>query len=214
MNDRMQLDPMTEVGGDQPSEPSTLEVSPGLSQAPSTEPLDTTHASEPVASGDRLEALLQESEAAHARQLAEYKEKAARWEAAFRQTLKERELAALLSGRPLLAGAAAQLIKLWRDELEVVDEGGSHKVRARDGRSLEQAVTDWLAAPEYGHFVQPSTRGGTSGRGPNPARLPGTAPPAPPRTLGEAVLQRWREATERSQAGGLNVPGLSPRRSR
>jgi hypothetical protein len=162
----------------------------------------------------RWEALLRDTEAAHARELAEHREKASRWETAFKQALLEREIAARLSARPLVAGAAGQLIRLWKDELEVVATDGDFKVRARDGRTVDQAVADWLAAPEYAHFARPNTRGGTSGRGDSPAGAPGPGPASPPRTLGEAVLLRWREATDRSSGGTPGMPRLTPRRPR
>lgn len=160
----------------------------------------------------RWEAILRDTESDHARELADRERKAAEWESAFKSALRERELATQLAGRPLLPGAASQLIKLWRDEFEVVADSGSHHVRSRDGRTVEQAVGEWLSAPEYAHFRQPMTRGGTSARGSNPAGAPGrSAAASPPKTLGEAVLQRWRESMDRTPGAGLDVP-RPPRR--
>lgn len=172
--------------------------------------------SEPINAADadraRWEAALLEREAQHSRELAERDRRAAEWESAYKGALRERELATALSGRPLLPGAAAQLIKLWRDEFEVAVEGGEHRVRTRDGRGVEQAVGEWLAASEYAHFRQAMNRGGATERGRSPAATPGPAAAvAPPRTLGEAVLQNWREAMERGQGPALNAAGLARR---
>ncbi|RUL89606.1 hypothetical protein [Tautonia sociabilis] len=137
--------------------------------------------------------------------------KAEDWERACKTALKEKELAAALAGRPLVRGAAAQLIALWRDELEVVDEADRLRVRSRDGRSVEDAVASWLAGPDYSHFVRPASRGGTAP--PGDSRSASSAPAAsPPRTLGETVLQQWREAVQASRRE-LGVPiGLGRRR--
>ncbi len=137
-------------------------------------------------------------EADHARELAAKDRKAAELEHAYKAALRDRELATALVGKPLVPGAAAQLIRLLRDEFEVVDEGGSIRILARDGRDVARAVADHLAGPEFAHFCLPSSRGGTGARGQNRSATP-AAPPERPKTLGEAVVLQWREAA-RSQS--------------
>lgn len=131
---------------------------------------------------------------------------AADWERAYRSAVVDRELATELAGRPLRPGAAAQLVRLWRDELELVEESGRERVVSRDGRALAKAVEEWLSSPEYGHFREPTSRGGGASRGPSRPGGGGMEPPAPAsRTLGEAVLREWRQSQSTSRAGG---PGL------
>ncbi|MEO6808393.1 MAG: hypothetical protein ABI353_04705, partial [Isosphaeraceae bacterium] len=84
------------------------------------------------------------------------------WERAFKETLRERELAKALAGRPLVPGGAEQLIKLWRDDFDVIEEGGEFKVSGRDGRRVSEAVAERLSSPEYAHFCPPTSRGGTA----------------------------------------------------
>ena len=141
-------------------------------------------------------------EAAFLGEIAAKDRKAAELDRAYKEALLDRELATALVGKPLVPGAASQLIRLWRDEFEAIDEGGSIRVLARDGRAVEQAVADRLAGPDFAHFCLPSSRGGTGTKGQNRSAV--TSPtPAAPRTLGEAVLMRWREAAARS-------PGPTP----
>ncbi len=143
---------------------------------------------------------LRSSEVAHARELDARDRKASELERAYKSALRDRELATALVGKPLVPGAASQLIKLWRDDFEVVDEGGSIRILAKDGRDVDQAVIDRLAGPDFAHFCLPSSRGGTGARGQNRSASPGPQP-AGPRTLGEAVVMQWREAQARSQGG-------------
>jgi hypothetical protein len=137
-------------------------------------------------------------EAAFSREIAAGERKAAELERAYKSALRDRELATALVGKSLVAGAASQLIKLWRDDFEVVDEDGEIRILARDGRGVEQAVAERLAGPEFAHFCLPSSRGGTGARGQNRSASP-APPPAGPRTLGEAVVMQWREAASRSE---------------
>ena len=138
------------------------------------------------ASGNEL--ALREELAGRDRLLAEREE-------SYRAALKDRELAVALSGRPLIAGAASQLLKLWREDLEVIDDGGRQRVVSRDGRPVAQAVASWLASPEFAHFAPPPSRGGTATPGVTRPGQPG--PSAPARNLGEEVLNRWRDAADR-----------------
>jgi hypothetical protein len=149
-------------------------------------------------------------EAAHSREIATREQKAAELERAYKAALRDRELATALVGKPLVPGAAAQLIKLWRDDFEVVDEDGEIQILARDGRRVEQAVLDRLNGPEFAHFCLPSSRGGTGAKGQN--RSASSAPaPASPKTLGEAVLLNWRESESRGQ-GSPSQNGWGRRR--
>jgi hypothetical protein len=142
--------------------------------------------------------VLKAREAAHGLEIAARDQKAADLERAYKAALRDRELATALVGKPLVAGAAAQLIKLWRDDFEVVDEDGEIRILARDGRGVEQAVAERLAGPEFAHFCLPSSRGGTGARGQNRSAS-SAPPPAGPRTLGEAVVMQWREASSRAE---------------
>jgi hypothetical protein len=159
----------------------------------------------------QFEALLQERDAAHARELSERERQAAEWERSYKAALRDLELATALAGRPLVPGAAAQLIKLWRDDFDVYEEQGVLKVASRDGRAVGPAVTERLAAPEFAHFCQPTSRGGTAQPG---ATRPASAGPVnpTPRTLGEAAILRWREGAERQRADAAAPIGLHPRR--
>ena len=137
---------------------------------------------------------IQARDAAHAREIADRDRKAGDLERAYRSALRDREIATALAGKPLVAGAAAQLIQLWRDDFDVVDDGAKVRILARDGRGVEQAVADRLAGPEFAHFCLPNSRGGTGARGQNRSATP-APPPAGPRTLGEAAVVRWRDAS-------------------
>ncbi len=153
---------------------------------------------DPASDREEFAETLKSREAAFSREIAARDRKAADLERAYKSALRDRELATALVGKPLVAGAASQLIQLWRDDFEVVDEGGEIRVLARDGRGVDRAVADRLAGPEFAHFCLPSSRGGTGARGQNRSATP-APPPAAPRTLGEAVVTQWREAAARSQ---------------
>jgi hypothetical protein len=152
------------------------------------------HASE----GRQIETARVSQEEALRNELALRETKVASLETRFRETLRERELATALAGRPLVAGAATQLIKLWRDDFDVYEERGEYRVSSNDGRNVAKAVADRLASPEYAHFCLPTSRGG-----PPSGELARTAtssnPTASPKTLGEAILTQWRDMTTRSQ---------------
>jgi hypothetical protein len=115
-------------------------------------------------------------------------------ERAYRDAVRDRELATALAGRPLVPGAAVQLIKLWRDDFDVYEADGVLKISSRDGRDVAKAVSDLLDEPEYSHFRPASSRGGAVVRGTGRAPVPGA--PSAPRTLGEAALIQWREGAE------------------
>jgi len=157
-----------------------------------------------------VESRIAAQEAAHARELTARDRRVDDLERAYRAALRDKELATALAGKPLIPGAAAQLIKLWREDFDVYDEGGERRVAARDGRPVIQAVAELLAGPEYAHFCHPSSRGGPDVRGANRPAIP--APPGP-RNLGEAAIQRWHDsaAALRADAGRSSI-GLGRRR--
>jgi len=151
-----------------------------------------------------------ELEARFAKEIAERERQASEWERAYKAAVRDRELATALAGKPLVSGAASQLIRLWRDEFSVHEERGELHVSSQDGRPIGQAVTEMLASAEFAHFCQPSSRGGAAQRG------TGVGPAAPaavasPRNLGEAVIQQWREAAGRPADGSAPI-GLRRRR--
>jgi hypothetical protein len=141
------------------------------------------------------------------REIAERDERLSALERSFKAAVLDRELATALAGKPLVAGAAVQLIKLWRDEFDVYEDGGEFRVSARDGRKVSQVVNERLAAPEYAHFCLPSSRGGAGGRDANRVADDGTAR-ARPRTLGEAIVMRWREESATRPDNFLKPIGL------
>ena len=155
---------------------------------------------------------LKARDAEYSREIAASERKTVALEQAYKAALLDRELATALVGKPLVPGAAAQLIRLWRDAFEVIDGDGDGAIRvvSREGRSVDQAVADRLSGPEFAHFCLPSSRGGTGHRGQNRSATPAPAPPAP-RTLGEAVLHQWREASAR-QLAAPGSPGWGRRR--
>lgn len=172
-------------------------------------------APEPSAERALLEARLQAVESAHAEQLAEQARKSAALERAYKTVVIERELATVLAGRPLVAGAAAQLVKLWRDEFEVIEEGATSRVVAGDGRAAAAVIVERLASAEYAHFSPSSSRGGTAARAavPVPGGGAGSGGPEPmPRNLGEATIRRWLEDAARSGSNGSAPIGLNRRR--
>ncbi len=143
-------------------------------------------------------------EKAQAEELANLRRRASELEISYQSAIRERELAKALAGRPLVPGAIAQLIKLWNSDLDVFEESGMHKVASRDGRPVSEAVADWLAQPEYAHFCRPTSRGGTSTPGTNRS-LSDASVPSRPLSLGEAVLQRWRD-TSASRPESASLP--------
>jgi hypothetical protein len=137
-------------------------------------------------------------EAAHTLEIRDRDQRVVELTRAYKAALLDRELATALIGKPLVPGAAAQLIKLWRDDFEVVDENGEIQILTRDGLGVDQAVLDRLNGPDFAHFCLPTSRGGTGAKGQN--RSASAVPaPASPKTLGEAVLLQWRESASRPQ---------------
>lgn len=176
-----------------------------------SEPDAHRHRAEPSRpSGAGPKAGVEEVEARFAKEIAERERQSSEWERAFKSALRDREIATALAGKPLVSGAAAQLITLWRDEFSVHEERGEFRVLARDGRPITQAVAEMLDSAEFSHFRQPSSRGGTAQRGAGLGR--GTPAVAPsPRNLGEAVIMQWRESMSRPDDGSAPI-GLRRRR--
>jgi hypothetical protein len=161
------------------------------------------------ARGD-FDRILKERETVLMKEIAARDQRVAELERACRDALRDRELATALAGKPLVPGAATQLIKLWRDDFDVYDEGGEYRVSAREGRTVSQAVADRLASAEYAHFCLPSSRGGAGAQDAN--RPVATIANAAPKNLGEAVLMHWRKEAA-SRPGDPSKPiGLGRRR--
>ncbi len=196
------------------------EHEPDAAPAPESEPPPVAAKADPP--GELVDALRRDFETTLREQQATHREAVARLEAraeglqrAYKAAIKERELATALAGRPLVAGGASQLIKLLRDEVDVVEEDGQYRVVTRDGKPLARAMGDWLASEEYAHFTRPTARVGTAVPGAGVHRSAGTAPaaaPPVPRTLGEATVERWRESSARAPGGSRPI-GLNRRRS-
>ncbi|HWE36562.1 MAG TPA: hypothetical protein VG406_08350 [Isosphaeraceae bacterium] len=160
-------------------------------------------AAEPAADAARREEGL-------ARELAARDRKVADLESAYRKALRDRELATALAGKPLVAGAAIQLIRLWRDDLDVYEESGEYRVAARDGRAVAQWVADRLGKPDYAHFCLPPSRGGSGAKGLSQSGGPGAAAPSA-KTLGEAVISQWRESAAGRAAPTTGLTGWGRR---
>lgn len=157
----------------------------------------------------RLRGRLERLEQERSREQASWEQALSEREGVLRSAIRDREIASVLAGRPLVAGAAAQLLVLWRDRFDVREEEGVYRVESTDGRPLAESVERLLAAPEFAHFMRPATRGGNLPRG-GRTESP-TGPDRGPRNLGEAVVLIWREAAGRS-VSGVTPMGLRGRR--
>jgi hypothetical protein len=73
---------------------------------------------------------------------------------------------------------------------------GQLRVYSRDGLAVAPAVARLLARPDFAHFCLPSTRGGVAT--PSPTPTPSEGESKPPATLGELIVQRWRDAAANS----------------
>lgn len=141
-----------------------------------------------------------------AKELAARDRKLSELELAFKAAVRDRELATALAGKPLVAGAVTQLIKLWRDDFDAYEDDGLFKVASRDGRTVGQVVNEWLGSAEFSHFCLPTSRGGTSARDVN--RSSSAASPPAPKNLGEAVVMKWREESAAKPKSLLKPIGL------
>ncbi len=175
------------------ADPEAVSPAEMATPPPSVESMELPEEQQSNSVTERVEARLEIARQRHAEELAEEHRRARQWERDCKVALKEKELATALTGRPIVPGAASQLVTLWRDELEVIDEGDQLRVVTREGKPVADAVSSWLARPEYAHFCRPSSRGGSA----NPARsTTASSVNRPPRTLGEATLIRWRELSK------------------
>jgi hypothetical protein len=165
--------------------------------------------SAPRDNGPTVDAAARREEAL-ARELADRDRKVTELESAYRRALRDRELATTLAGRPLVSGAAGQLIKLWSDDLDVYEESGEYKVVSRDGRPVGQWVAERLGGPEFAHFCLPSSRGGSGARGLSQSGAAARVAPAS-LTLGEAIISQWRESAAASVAPTLGPAGWGRR---
>lgn len=121
----------------------------------------------------------------------------------------ERELALALSAEPLIPGVSDQLVKLLKDRF-VAEETDGHEisVRSRDGRSVAEAVKEWLGSAEYRHFRSPSSRGGVLRKSESTMNS-GSAEAVSDnhgKSLNELVIERWK-----SRARSQGKDGLWPR---
>lgn len=154
---------------------------------------------------------VQDLEKDHSLVLADRERKIEEWKTACRNALRDRELAMALAGKPLVPGAAKQLIKLWSDQFDVHEDQGEWKVTTRDGREASRAVDEWLSGSDYAHFRQASSRGGTA-----TSTNAGLSTPAAssPKTLGETLIRQWRENAARVAAESSAPIGLGRRKGR
>ena len=141
---------------------------------------------------------LQHAREAHDREMAAERGKLAETDRRSRTAFRDRELALALSGKPLVEGAAPQLMKLMRDAVEAHPEGDGYSVRTTDFINVNDYVARELAKPEYAHFLRATTTGGTGSSG--------GAKPAPLEVQGD----RFADALKRSLSVSLGgAPGLS-----
>jgi hypothetical protein len=165
---------------------------PSRSESPARFPEEAEAASKRASLLDESAARGREAQATQ--EIASRDRRVAELEQSCKSAVRDRELATALAGKSLVAGAASQLIKLWREEFDAYEEGGAYKVAAKDGRTVGQVVNEWLASPEYSHFCLPTSRGGAGARDAN--RPSGnSASQNSPKNLGEAIVMRWREET-------------------
>ena len=114
-----------------------------------------------------------------------------------------KELATALSNADLVPGAADQLARLWRDELDAKAVNGEWQVKTREGKSAAEFVKATLADSAYAHFVKAGSRGGA---GADATRAAETAQQLEaPRNLGEAIARVFN-ATRQAQPDGLSRP--------
>jgi hypothetical protein len=132
--------------------------------------------------------------AASADREARAQEKSRESEERAKRTTRDRELAIALSAHNLRPGAAKQLTKLLSDELEVVpDSDGGYQVRSKDRRTVTDFIDETLKSPEYDSFVAAVARSGVAAGGATKASPTAEAQAAPPKNLGEAIMNVFKE---------------------
>ena len=118
-----------------------------------------------------------------------------------RTAFRDRDLATELANFPLVPGAAPQLIKLLRDELDAQADGEGYAVRTKDFLSTKDFLAREMAKPENAHFLRPTTQGGGGASGGNtPAPTPAASGTPPDR-----MAENLKLAVNRARAG---APGL------
>lgn len=120
---------------------------------------------------------------------------------------KERALALAISGESLIPGVTDQLLTLLKDRV-IAEEAGEHEIRvmSRDGRSVTEAVKEWLASPEFRHFRPAGNRGGVLRKSETTLNegSPGFTPEPPQaRSLNDLVIERWKNRTRTRGKEGL-----------
>jgi hypothetical protein len=111
----------------------------------------------------------------------------------FRSTLRDRELITAIAKKKLVDGATEQLLRLWRDDFDVSEASGKYRVTSRDGLTVEEAINERLKLAEYSHFCAPSSLGGVASRG--VSQSDGETTPIMARTLGDTIINQWRDAS-------------------
>ncbi|GAC1463623.1 MAG: hypothetical protein NVSMB9_01280 [Isosphaeraceae bacterium] len=191
-----------------PSAVSSVDKLAGVLSSSVSAPL-SEEALEPVSrsSGSDAEATLRGREARITKELAARDRRLAELELSCKAAVRDCELATALAGKPLVTGAVAQLIRLWRDDFDAYEEDGSYKVAARNGRTVEQVINERINSSEYSHFCVPSSKGGSGARDANrPAST--AASHGTPRNLGESVVMKWREESATRPSNLLKPIGL------
>jgi hypothetical protein len=166
-------------------------------------PIGDTEVQRDPASGslngsDALEAAWRIRESLLVQSLKERTEELTRLQKAYHDAVKNQELLTVLAGCSLMPGAAQQLVKLWRDELDCHEENGTIRVTSRDGKSVSEIVNERLRESEYAHFTRSQARGGPTQRG---GERQVSLTPAP-KTLGESVLMQWQAQQRSGKPGG------------
>ncbi len=85
--------------------------------------------------------------------------KAAESDRRTKEFLLDRELSLALAGNPIVPEGAKQLQTLLRGQFEVLPDGDSWKVAAKDGKPVADTVKALLATKDYSHFLRAEARG-------------------------------------------------------
>lgn len=123
------------------------------------------------------------------------------------KSVLDRDLALELAKQNLRPGAAKHLTKLLADDLEAVPDGdGGYVVRSKDRRSVADYIAETLKHPDYDAFVSSTAKPGVVQGGGTKSVETG-ATQAPPRTLGEAIENVFKDRA-------INAPDSSMMRPR
>jgi hypothetical protein len=133
----------------------------------------------------------------------------------YRESARDQALTEALAatGLSLTKGASTQLLKLWRDDFEVVEASdGSIKVQTKDWKTPAQVVKERLATEDYANFVLAGSKGGSGGGGGNRPNATALDPDKPLSLLEKIVARKAAEAAKASPGGrpiGLRSSGGS-----